>query len=798
MPVFGRQADQDALNQLLSAGSAALLGPPGIGKTTLARSIVNSVWVDLEGVEAADVLQTRLARALDSPTDEAPALRHALTTVAVVVLDGAEGCLPHIEALADSVFANSTVLVTAQRRPQWPAATMELGPLDPTAGAKLLRTAVGSTRLAQTLNELELVALSEALDGVPLALELAATRLRIHSPRAVRDQTLNALHDARRPQRQHLLHAVAAAVQTVSDQARELLTIAALLPGGFRTTVLAAAAGGAVDSALLELLDASLVHPLGTSPPTFRVLAPIREVARPSADSEVIHRTHRNLAVYALPRAENAMDDLEERGQAQPDLANLLPLLQALLGSKDAETRLRAAIVLGRREHHTGPLQATVARDQALANTGPAELRVKWGLLVAAATFHLSQLDAGDAVLTRIVALAPADDPLVSGMVAIGLSTHGDHSAAVALIDATTATTDHPRPWFQAGTIHFHAHDLPSAKAAFQRARDLGGAFVQARATYGLCAALRDMGASADELSRALAGIEVDAFPWLSPRFLSVKGVCQADQGDIEAAQTSLARSAEQLFALGDHDDAHTVALVGHSLDFVKGTVPQAVFEPPAHPAGQRVALLTAAWRGVALAARGEHSDALAIGVPAVHSLLQLADPWADELAATLATALGPARAEQAESLLADLPQGPLVAMARACLDGVPVVPQARTEQRIVAALAVRHTARIRVAKDGRAFTAADGQRVDISRRRVLRRVLGVLAIADGALTVGQLCERVWPGERLVDGSGTRRVHVAISSLRGLGLRGAIVTKTLADGETAWQLVADRRSLSEL
>jgi hypothetical protein len=73
-----------------------------------------------------------------------------------------------------------------------------------------------------------------------------------------------------------------------------------------------------------------------------------------------------------------------------------------------------------------------------------------------------------------------------------------------------------------------------------------------------------------------------------------------------------------------------------------------------------------------------------------------------------------------------------------------------------------------------------------------------VLAIADGALTVGQLCERVWPGERLVDGSGTRRVHVAISSLRGLGLRGAIVTKTLADGETAWQLVADRRSLSEL
>ncbi len=70
--------------------------------------------------------------------------------------------------------------------------------------------------------------------------------------------------------------------------------------------------------------------------------------------------------------------------------------------------------------------------------------------------------------------------------------------------------------------------------------------------------------------------------------------------------------------------------------------------------------------------------------------------------------------------------------------------------------------------------------------------MLGALAAAPGALGVDAICAEVWPGERLVGDSGTRRVHVAISTLRALGLRSVLHTVTRSDGSTAWELVAAR------
>ena len=68
--------------------------------------------------------------------------------------------------------------------------------------------------------------------------------------------------------------------------------------------------------------------------------------------------------------------------------------------------------------------------------------------------------------------------------------------------------------------------------------------------------------------------------------------------------------------------------------------------------------------------------------------------------------------------------------------------------------------------------------------------VLEALAASPEPLDVDRMCEQVWPGERLVAQSGTRRVHVAISTLRGLGLRNAIQTDVSGD-TTTWRLDAD-------
>ena len=73
--------------------------------------------------------------------------------------------------------------------------------------------------------------------------------------------------------------------------------------------------------------------------------------------------------------------------------------------------------------------------------------------------------------------------------------------------------------------------------------------------------------------------------------------------------------------------------------------------------------------------------------------------------------------------------------------------------------------------------------------RRVPRRFLRLLIEADHPLTVRELIEGTWPGERLTGTSGRSRVHVMISNLRKLGLRWAIASEDV-DGEIRYHLNA--------
>jgi tetratricopeptide (TPR) repeat protein len=70
---------------------------------------------------------------------------------------------------------------------------------------------------------------------------------------------------------------------------------------------------------------------------------------------------------------------------------------------------------------------------------------------------------------------------------------------------------------------------------------------------------------------------------------------------------------------------------------------------------------------------------------------------------------------------------------------------------------------------------------VDLSRRVPLQRIVLALARrrieAPGeALAPWELLAAGWPGERVGDSAGTNRVHVALSTLRNLGLRGLLVS----------------------
>jgi hypothetical protein len=84
------------------------------------------------------------------------------------------------------------------------------------------------------------------------------------------------------------------------------------------------------------------------------------------------------------------------------------------------------------------------------------------------------------------------------------------------------------------------------------------------------------------------------------------------------------------------------------------------------------------------------------------------------------------------------------------------------------------------VAADQSWILAPDGTRHSLARRPALRRILRALldrrARRPGApLSADELMEAGWPGEQPIREAGLNRLYVAIATLRGMGLRDALV-----------------------
>jgi predicted ATPase len=163
--------------------------------------------------------------------------------------------------------------------------------------------------------------IARRLDGIPLALELAAARLRVLGPAqllARLDRRLEVLGEAPRDAeaRQRTLAATLAwSVDLLPDDARRLFPALAVFPGGCSLEAVEAVAPDGIDpvSALETLLDASLVNRVDTFD-EFRVTMyePVREHAVASLRSSGGDRDARDrmLAYYAARMDGNAMLEL--------------------------------------------------------------------------------------------------------------------------------------------------------------------------------------------------------------------------------------------------------------------------------------------------------------------------------------------------------------------------------------------------------------------------------------------------------------------------------------------------------
>lgn len=193
-PFLGRTTERARLTELLSRPGVRLvsvLGMGGMGKTRLAVAVATTqpepTFVDL-GLLPPDASPERLwqavAEAWELPVlSEAAVCRALGERESLLLLDNAE----HVRSSTAQVVARLlarcttvTVLVTSREPLNLPGeALFRLPPLPPHEAQQLFVQRAGLVAPESALEETALAGLCARLEGLPLAIELAAARLRI-------------------------------------------------------------------------------------------------------------------------------------------------------------------------------------------------------------------------------------------------------------------------------------------------------------------------------------------------------------------------------------------------------------------------------------------------------------------------------------------------------------------------------------------------------------------------------------------------------------------------------------------
>ncbi|GAB3896180.1 BTAD domain-containing putative transcriptional regulator [Kibdelosporangium lantanae] len=308
----GRSADVRAVVDLLGhARLVTLVGPGGAGKTRLANTVgrqltpSGGVWfVPLAPVGADDVprvvREVVHARRAVAPASVVDSLVEALSGDVVLVLDNCEHVVDAAARLAATLLGRCPrlrVLATSREPLRIDGENVHrVLPLDVPAEDSTAEEARSSAsvrlfgdRAGSVLDGPGLAAAAEIcrrLDGLPLAIELAAARLRTLPVEAVaarlddRFQLLTRGSRIALPRHQTLRAAVAWSWDLLDAPERELLECLSVVPGGF-TEDAAAAIGQVRDIAdvLASLVEKSLlylVEPVDPVSPRYAMLETIR------------------------------------------------------------------------------------------------------------------------------------------------------------------------------------------------------------------------------------------------------------------------------------------------------------------------------------------------------------------------------------------------------------------------------------------------------------------------------------------------------------------------------------------
>jgi predicted ATPase/transcriptional regulator with XRE-family HTH domain len=383
-PLIGRVQEVEAIRSFLQRSDVRLLtvtGSAGVGKTRLALQVAAELaqvfadgvqFIPLAALSDAELVLPTLAQALGLRESGAQPALTLLTTALreqqmLLVLDNFEQVIaaaPHLASLLEAcpgvkLLVTSREVLHLRAEQQFVAPPLALPALPHRDSAALEETAAVQLFLQRARavqpdvqltpdNAATIAEICHRLEGIPLAIELAAPRLKLLSPQALLarlDGRLRLLTGGARdlPERQRTMRAtIAWSYELLSPAERALFRRLAVFVGGW--TLEAAEqvclGAGALELDILEglssLLDKSLVsqEPASSGEPRFRMLHVLREFGLEQLDAEgECSATREAHAMYylALAEASSAHRNDAEQQRWQSRLAREHDNLRAAL-----------------------------------------------------------------------------------------------------------------------------------------------------------------------------------------------------------------------------------------------------------------------------------------------------------------------------------------------------------------------------------------------------------------------------------------------------------------------------------
>ncbi|MEU5879273.1 LuxR C-terminal-related transcriptional regulator [Spirillospora sp. NPDC047279] len=609
----GRERDVTDLRRLLeSMRAVTLCGPGGIGKTrlavhvshTLLEAYADGIWF----VELADI-------SLDGPPDQVPRKVAAVLGVAeednravagtladalrpldaLLVLDNCEHLVDECADLTRVLMSRCPRLrvLATSREPLRMAGenVWRVPPLEPADAERLFLARAAAVRPGFPGESTAVAEISRALDGVPLALELAAARIRVLSVEQIASRLTDRFRllsagDRTAPLRQRTLRAaIDWSHELLSEPERVLLRRLSVFSGWTLEQAELVCADDDLDvgeilDLLTALVDKSLVVVAGETAGEvrFRLLDSIRQYAAErltaAGESEVLRRRHRDAFLEAAERhgeialAERPAEWRERVSlffRYDAELGNVRSALGWSLDRDEIEEGLRICtalrtywIVRGRMAEWAEWTDRFLMRGDDLPPyalgpglAGRSQLASGGRDFVQGGEFARQALEpcrkAGDDFMTAVALIALAESHARAGRFA----------EAVGRLDEADALTSRPgQEWNRAYALVIRGH-LQIRRGRLREARELLESGVQIMREigqlWGASAALIGLGRLAEHRGDLAAARvhygealpvleEIEARPELA-RALAGVGRVALEQGDLRLARDSLAGS---------------------------------------------------------------------------------------------------------------------------------------------------------------------------------------------------------------------------------------------------------------